>query len=162
VYVNRVRLPSADVIAAERRYQTTIEDGRYWYDAACGAWGVEGGPAAGILAPGLDLPGPMPEDISGGGTDIYINGREIHPLDEAALLQAFGYTVPGRYWLDAQGDLGLEGGPAVTNLAAVAAGAGGSLTHGYDGTYGPRGTLGGGMYSGRTATGESVFWYPGM
>jgi len=36
-----------------------------------------------------------------------------------------------------------------------------SVTHGY-GTSGARGTVGGGMYSGRTATGKSVFWYPGM
>jgi len=85
VYINRVKLDSAVVQAAEAQYQTTIQDGRYWYDAACGAWGVEDGPTAGFLIAGLDLPGPLPQDISGGG-----------------------------------------------------------------------------MYSGRTATGKSVFWYPGM
>ncbi len=125
---------------------------------------MEGGPTAGFLFAGLDLPGPMPADVSGGGTDIFINGRELHPLDKEALAKIFGQTIPGRYWLDALGNLGPEGGAALVNLAAAmqAARQQDSVTHGYGSTYGARGTLGGGMYSGRTATGKSVFWYPGM
>ena len=121
---------------------------------------------------GLDLPGPMPPDISGGGTGIFINGREIHPMDQLGLQQLFGITYRGRYWLDARGNLGMEGGTAIVNIvAAIQAAqrrhAGGSITHGYGSGYGGRGTLardgaGGHMYSGRTATGKSVFWYPGM
>jgi hypothetical protein len=162
VYINRVKLDSAFVLAAEAQYQTTIQDGHYWYDAACGAWGVEDGPTAGFLIAGLDLPGPMPADISGGGTGIFVNGREVHVLDQQALRQVFGQTIPGRYWLDAHGNLGPEGGPAFANLALAMQRARESVTHGYDGTYGARGTLAGGMYSGRTASGKSVFWYPGM
>ncbi len=162
VYINRVQLDSAFVLAVESEYQTSIEDGRYWYDAACGAWGVEGGPTAGFLAAGLELPGPMPADISGGGTGIFINGREVHVLDNQALQQIFGQTIPGRYWLDAFGNLGPEGGPAIINLAAAIQNSRESITHGYDNPSGARGTLAGGMYSGRTATGKSVFWYPGM
>ena len=162
VYVNRVKLDSAFVQAAEARYQTTIQDGRYWCDAACGAWGVEGGPPAGFLIAGLDLPGPMPQDISGGGTGIFINGREIHVLDREALQKIFGQTIPGRYWLDALGNLGPEGGPAIANLALAIEKARESVTHGYGNAGGARGTVGGGMYSGRTATGKSASWYPGM
>jgi len=162
VYINRVKLDSAFVLAAETQYQTTLQDGRYWYDAACGAWGVEGGPTAGFLIAGLGLPGPMPEDISGGGTGIFINGREIHVLDREALQKIFGQTIPGRYWLDAQGNLGPVGGPAIANLAMAIQKARESVTHGYGNAGGARGTVGGGMYSGRTATGKSVFWYPGM
>jgi hypothetical protein len=162
VYINRVKLDSALVVAAENQYQTRIQDGRYWYDAACGAWGVEGGPTAGFLMAGLDLPGPMPADISGGGTGIFINGREVHVLDQQALAKIFGQTIPGRYWLDAFGKLGPEGGPAIANLAVAMQKARESVTHGYDSAGGARGTVGGGMYSGRTATGKSVFWYPGM
>jgi hypothetical protein len=169
VYINRVKLDVAFVEMMEARYQTPIQDGRYWYDAVCGAWGVEGGPTAGIIMAGLNLPGPMPADISGGGTGIFINGREVHVLDKKGLEQIFGTTIPGRYWLDADGNLGPEGGPAIINLAAaiqaaIAAqpGGEGSTTHGYDQTSGARGTVAGGMYSGRTATGKSVFWYPGM
>ena len=166
VYINRMKLDDATLQALETKYMIPIQNGRYWYDATCGAWGVEGGPTAGFIYSGLNLPGPMPEDISQGGTGIFINGREIHPLDQMALKQIFGTTIPGRYWLDANGNLGPEGGIAISNLAAAIAnsrgGESGSVTHGYGKAYGSRGTVGGGMYSGRTATGKSVLWYPGM
>lgn len=166
VFINRTRLDDAVLQAMETQYGIPIQDGRYWYDSACGGWGLEGGPTAGFIAAGLQLPGPMPADISGSGTDIFINGREIHQLDQAALQNIFGYTMPGRYWLDAQGYLGQEGGPALTNLAMAMQAAqqtqSGSVTHGYDTAGGARGTVAGGMYSGRTATGKSVLWYPGM
>jgi len=175
IFFNRVKLPAQQVQAMESDYQTQIQDGRYWYDNHSGAWGVEGGPTAGFIQAGLGLPGPMPADISGGGTGIFINGREIHPLDQQGLQQLFGITYQGRYWLDAQGNLGQEGGPAITNIVAAIQNAqqnqqgtsaggnsGSSVTHGYDSNYGARGTSSGGIYSGRTASGKSVFWYPGM
>jgi hypothetical protein len=166
VYINRVKVDNATLQALETQHKIPIQNGRYWYDATCGAWGVEGGPTAGFIYPGLNLPRPMPVDISQGGTGIFINGREIHALDQRALQQIFGTTIPGRYWLDARGNLGPEGGGAIANLAAaIAAGKGGqsgSVTHGYGKAYGSRGTIAGGMYSGRTATGKSVLWYPGM
>ena len=167
VYVNRVRLDAATLQAIESRGQVPIADGRYWYDVNTGAWGVEGGPTAGLINPGMPLPTSMPSDISGGGTGIYINGREIHPLDQQALYQLFGVTYQGNFWMDSQGYIGYVGGPAIANIlqasqAARSSGGDGSVTHGYDSTYGARGTAGGGMYSGRTATGKSVFWYPGM
>lgn len=169
IVVNRVPLSGAEVQAIRERYGVPIQEGRYWYDAACGAWGIEGGPTAGFIMAGMRLPGPMPVDASQGGTNIFINGREIHPLDQAALQQIFGYTVHGRYWLDARGNLGPEGGEAITNLAAAiqasqqsGGGGGESTTHGYPSAGGARGTVAGGMYSGRTATGKSVLWFPGM
>jgi hypothetical protein len=166
VSVNRVKIDEATLSALETQYGIPIQEGRYWYDAICGAWGVEGGPTAGFIYPGLNLPAPMPANISKGGTGIFINGREIHPQDQVALQQIFGTTIPGRYWLDARGNLGPEGGGAIANLAAAIAasrgGQSGSVTHGYGKGYGSRGTVGGGMYSGRTATGKSVLWYPGM
>ena len=165
IYINRVRLSAAVVAAMESQYRIPIQDGRYWYDVTCGAWGQEDGPTAGFILAGLDLPGPMPRDISQGGTDIFINGREIHPLDQQALQRIFGQTIPGNYWLDAQGNLGPVGGGPIANLAAAiqqSAARSGSVTHGYAQGGGARGTAAGGMYSGRTATGKSVFWYPGM
>lgn len=165
VYINRVKLPSDRVQQMERQYQTLIMDGRYWYDAMCGAWGVEGGPTLGFILAGLDLPGPMPADVSGGGTGIFINGREIHVQDQMALQQIFGVTYPGRYWLDAQGNLGIEGGMAIANLAvAMQAAAGrqyGSAT-GAGGTVASDGQ-GGFMFSGKTLDGsKSAFWYSGQ
>jgi len=167
ITVNRVPLSAEQIQALEYYYQLHIESGHYWYDLLCGAWGIEEGPTAGFIAAGLNLPGPMPADISGGGTGIFINGREIHPLDQRGLQQLFGITYRGRYWLDAMGNLGMEGGPAIVNIVAAIQQAqmqqsGGSVTHGYGSGGGARGTVGGGMYSGTTASGKSVFWYPGM
>ena len=165
VFINRVKLPSERVQQTERQYGTLIMDGRYWYDAKCGAWGVEGGPTLGFIFPGLDLPGPMPSDISGGGTGIFINGREIHVQDQMALQQIFGVTYPGRYWLDAQGNLGIEGGMAIVNLAAAMQAAAGRQ---YGSATGAGGTVasdgqGGFMFSGSTLDGsKSAFWYSGQ
>jgi len=164
VRINRETLSTARVQELEAKYGTRIPDGRYWYDASCGGWGVEDGPTAGFILPGLDLPGPMPPDISGGGTGIFINGREIHVQDQKALQQIFGMTIPGRYWLDAQGNLGPEGGMAIANLRLAAQAAAGKqygTTTGMGGTVGMDGE-GGAMFSGRTATGKSVFWYSGQ
>ncbi|WP_019614235.1 hypothetical protein [Psychromonas ossibalaenae] len=167
VYINRKKLSPDKRNALESAYQTRIQSGRYWYDNICGAWGVEGGPTTGFILAGLDLPGPMPADISQGGTGIFINGREIHPMDQRGLQQLFGVTYKGYYWLDAQGNLGPIGGYAIVNIvnaiqAAQQQQPSGSVTHGYGSSYGSRGTLSsGGMYSGRTASGKSVFWYPG-
>lgn len=167
VYVNRVQLDLDSLQELEAQNDLPIADGRYWYDIDTGAWGVEGGPTAGLIYPDLPLPTPMPADISGGGTGIFINGREIHPLDQQALYQLFGVTYQGDFWMDSQGNLGSVGGPAIANIlqasqAAQSAEGGGSVTHGYDSAYGARGTVADGMYSGRSATGKSVFWYPGM
>jgi hypothetical protein len=35
-------------------------------------------------------------------------------------MSARGVVYPGRYWVDAQGNAGPEGGPALVNLVAVA------------------------------------------
>ena len=172
VYFNRVQLTDQQLQSLEGMYQTKVQDGRYWYDQTCGAWGVEGGPTTGFFAAGMNLPGPMPANISGGGTGVFLNGREVHPLDKKGLEQLFGSAPQGRYWLDAQGNMGPEGGMAVTNLAMAIAQAqsrqgGNSVTHGYGSGTGARGTLGsdgegGSIYSGTDASGKSVFWFPGM
>jgi len=96
-------------------------DGDYWYDAKSGAAGKWGGPTSAILPAGLSLGGPLPANASGGGTRVFINGREIHPLDLRYLQQLLGRPVlSGRYWVDAQGNAGVEGGPAIVNLYAAA------------------------------------------
>ncbi len=121
VVVNRVRLPDEQLGQLERRYRVRLADGRYWYDRRTGAWGLWGGPALGVAVAGLDLGGPLPPDASGGGTGVYINGRELHPLDVALLRQITPVVLPGRYWVDASGTGGLEGRPAYFNLYAMAA-----------------------------------------
>jgi len=92
----------------------------YWYDKRSGAFGFWGGPAGAILPAGLDLGPAMPSNCSGGGTGVFVNGRELHPLDVLAL-QQITVVLPGRYWLNSQGIGGLEGGPPSFNLLALAA-----------------------------------------
>ena len=97
------------------------------------------------MVTGLELPGPMPADISGTGTGIFINGREIHSADQMALYRLLGVTYQGRYLLDAQGNLTTEQGQFLVNLAAAAQSAGGQkggLTSGAGGTVGVDGSGG--------------------
>ena len=166
VYVNRKKMPEKQLQKLENQFGAPIQSGRYWYDAKSGLWGVEGGPTAGLIPAGLALPGPIPADISGGATKIFFNDRELHAADRQGLLRLFGVANPGRYWLDAQGYLGLIGGPALVNLfSAVQAAQSqqGTISHGYKyGGTGSRGVLSGGMYSGFTSSGKSLTWYPGM
>ena len=120
VYINRTRLSSATLAQLEPAGAPRIPDGRYWYDAHSGAWGLEGSHTRGFVQAGLRLGGPLPADISGGGTGVFINGRELPPIDLAALQRLTGPVAPARYWLDAEGNAGLEGGPALANLRLLA------------------------------------------
>jgi hypothetical protein len=81
---------------------------------------LEGGPCIGFLPAGLDLGGALRADASGRGTGVFVNGRELHPVDVAAL-QRVTPVVPGRYWLNERGDCGYEGNPIpVVNLVRLA------------------------------------------
>jgi hypothetical protein len=97
-----------------------VPAGRYWYDAASGGAGIWGGPAAAYLGPGLRLGGRLPAAASGGGdgrlTGVFVNGRELHPIDVAGLSQVLGNVQAGRWWWDAAGNIGREGGPMVFNF----------------------------------------------
>jgi hypothetical protein len=110
----------------ERPYSLRIPNGEYWYDNRSGAAGFWGGPAVAILGPGLELGGPMPANCSGGGTGrftgTFINGRELHPIDVAFLssISPTGQVLPGRFWVNANGDFGYEGGPLIYNLYRLA------------------------------------------
>lgn len=122
--VNGVALDARTVGQLQAVYGA-IAPGRYWYDPVSGLWGRERGPTAGQIAPNLRLGGPLRRDASGGGTGVFVNGRELHPADVAQLQPLFGVINPGRYWLNAQGIGGYDGGPAQFNLPAAAAQRGG-------------------------------------
>ncbi len=121
VIVNGAPVDDSTRQTLENAYRTRILPGRYWYDGVSGAWGIEGGPAAGQIVPGLKLGGPLRSDASGGGTGVFVNGRELHPLDVAKLRQCVP-VIPGRYWVLASGVGGIEGGPPQFNLAALCRG----------------------------------------
>ena len=124
VFINRIELDAETLTALDQLAQAAIPDGRYWYDANCGAWGMEGGPTVSFMQAGLPLPGPMPPDISGGETGIFFNGRELHRQEQAYLMMTYGAAIPGRYLLNALGMLGTETGIPVGNLFASPAGTG--------------------------------------
>ncbi len=121
VTINGQQIGDKELTQKERTYRIRIPDADYWYDKVLGAWGVRGGPTVGFITPGLELGGSLPADASGGGTGVFVNGRELHPFDMAALQQITGPILPGRYFINAQGLAGFEGGPPLWNLAALAA-----------------------------------------
>ena len=136
VEINGQPLNAAGQAALRQQEARTgpVPPGRYWYDPATGAAGTWGGPMSALLPPGLPLGGPLPAEASGGGhgrlTGVFINGRELHPLDVAGLSR-YGPVQPGRYRWDAQGQVFTESGAYLFNfnavLAAQARGGGGSL-----------------------------------
>lgn len=118
ITVNRVEL-GPDIAQALAEVGIRVAPGDYWYDPFSGLFGLMGGPGVGFTMPGLQLGGELPSDASGGGTYVFVNGRELHPLDVAALM-ALGPIYPGRYWLRYDGYYGWEGGPALGNLIMLA------------------------------------------
>jgi hypothetical protein len=118
VVINRVRLNDEELRTLEAVTGVAVRDGNYWYDAICGAWGLEGGPCAGFVRAGLRIGGPLRPDASRGATGVFVNGRELHVMDVVAL-QRYGPVYRGRYWVDAQGNFGLERGPALGNLGGA-------------------------------------------
>lgn len=112
VVVNGKALDADALARLDGVARAQVPDGDYWYDARCGACGARGGPTAAFLPANLALGAPLPSDASGGGsgavTGVFVNGREIHVADYLALSR-LGQILPGRYWLDANGNWGVEG-----------------------------------------------------
>ncbi len=119
VNVNGAKISIALLADLERRYQLRFYDGDYWYDPASGACGVLGGPVMAFIIPGLTLGGALAADASAGNTGVFINGRELPQFDLIMLTRLIGFIVPGRYYLDANGNAGFEGGPPLANLIAA-------------------------------------------
>jgi hypothetical protein len=71
-------------------------------------WGVEGGPVAGFAAAGQAGYGELARNASGGNSGVFFNGRELR-AEEVRWLQTLGPVWPGRYGLDAWGNVSLEG-----------------------------------------------------
>jgi hypothetical protein len=110
--VNDEPVDTAIIQQLEKTYGVKCIPGNYWYDKLTGAFGIKGGPCTGIGIAGLNIGGTLKANASGGGSNIFINGRELHQLDVAGL-QTFMQPLPGRYWMDAYGNFGYEGVNAV-------------------------------------------------
>lgn len=120
VSINHVALDGRTLAALEMQLGSPVAAGDYWYDAFSGLFGLMGGPGQGFTVPGLELGGALPADASHGDTNVFVNGRELHQMDVAALMAVVGAVYPGRYWLRYDGYYGVEGGPALGNLMAIA------------------------------------------
>jgi hypothetical protein len=148
VTINGSQIPPATLMQLAQA-GLPLPSGHYWYDRTCGAFGRWGAPTALFIPAGMNLGGQLPENASNGTTTVWINGRRLTVQEVqyiSALIQS--PVQPGRYWLDANGNTGFEGGPAIANLVAIArqrgsAGAGGggggggsnTIHKGWGGTY---------------------------
>lgn len=108
--INDVVVPAQTVAQLEAAYHVKFVPGSYWYDRMTGAFGLKGGPCSGIGVAGLNIGGPLKANASGGGSNVFINGRDLHPQDVLAF-QTFMQVIPGRYWMDAYGNFGYENVP---------------------------------------------------
>jgi len=149
----------------EAAYRFRLPDGHYWYDPASGASGIWSGPTAGFLPAGLSLGGKLPANASGGGTGVFVNGRELHPMDVWALSQ-LGPVLRGRWFVDRYGNVGAEGGPVLFNLIAAAqaarsrgSGNGGAWSHRFSDGAGGNNYVGGDSSFGYVMTKNGTFYY---
>jgi hypothetical protein len=91
----------------ERARNLRLPDGAYWYDKESGLAGAWNQPAQLVLVPYMDLGGPMRSNCSGGGTGVFVNGRELHP-SELSMLSGVALAPNLRYSLDPRGNLTPE------------------------------------------------------
>ncbi len=141
VHVNGRPLGEAELNTLRQVQGAVPPPGRYWYDPVCGAWGLEGGPQRSIAAAGMRLGGPLAANASNGTTGVFINGRQLHLQDVAILRSLVGVVLPGRWWVDARGNFGMEGGPMIGNLFAIVQSRMAGASGGSSGSSGRYGTL---------------------
>lgn len=97
IIVNTVPLTAETVQTLQRIYPVSIQPGRYWYDAVSGAYGLEGGPIAGQMLPGLRLGGSLGADASRGTSGVFINGRQLTLGEKSYIEQACRTPRTTRY-----------------------------------------------------------------
>jgi hypothetical protein len=109
VVVNGQPLTREQLEEFRARYGSYPGAGSWWYDSRSGLFGQQGGAAISFMHPGHAF-GALDPNCSAGNTNVFINGRHL-PLDEVyTWAQLIGNAiVPGRYWFDAQGNVGYEG-----------------------------------------------------
>ena len=111
VIFNDITLSADQLAEFEKTYGQQPKPGQYWYDKMSGLYGIAGQPALGYMYPGHEL-GMLAKKASNGNTKVLINGRELSLIEYNTLCQILGTIVfPGSYWLDAQGNAGMQGNP---------------------------------------------------
>jgi hypothetical protein len=146
IIINNIPLSPEEINQFEKFYGQRLRSGQYWYDKLSGMFGILGQPALGYLKPGHEY-GTLQRNASNGNTKVLINNRELTQMEYMMLCQLVGTIVlPGSYWLDAQGNAGIQGNPyPMVNLVMAAQ------------QHAQRGTSGGdNFWSSRYAAGNST------
>ena len=121
VIVNGEPLSKDIIHGLEQYYRVKVQPGRYWYDPVCGSWGIEGEGMKGVILPNLKIGGPLSPDASKGTSGVFFNGRQLTITEQRDLSRLVGQPVlPGKYWVDAFGNAGYAGQPAIVNLYSLA------------------------------------------
>ena len=111
VIVNGIPLSAEQITAMEQAYGVKPLPGNYWYDRLSGLYGVVGYPSFGFMIAGDDF-GELKANASNGDSPVFVNGRQLPQSEWLVWSYLLGYMIqPGRYWLDANGNAGLEGNP---------------------------------------------------
>jgi len=111
IYINEEKLTDVEISTLDSNFRgKPLSSGSYWYDKLSGAWGIEGGAQIGRISAGLSIGGALKPTASNGDTQIFINGRELPAEDVKVLSFCLGTPcLPARWWIDPNGDCGLEG-----------------------------------------------------
>ena len=128
IHVNGRELSDHEVGQLQATYGVPPTPGSYWYDGRSGLYGISGQAGMGFMMPGHDL-GDLDAGCSGGSTGVFVNGRQLPNLEWMLWSQILGGAIhPGRYWLDGNGNAGMEGNPTplvnFVQAAAASSGAG--------------------------------------
>lgn len=118
VIINAQELATEQIEEIYQIYGIRPKAGSYWYDTRSGAYGIKGGPVIGVMYPGHQF-GHLSPSASHGTSGVFINNRQLQSNEAIQLANLFGYykPVPGRYWMNSNGDIGVEGyGYAIGNI----------------------------------------------
>jgi hypothetical protein len=147
ITVNRTGLTAADIQVLEQTLRNLDPTGvgigwlpaEFWYDSVSGATGYMGRGTNTFAPAGLTLP-PMVADVSGGATNVLVNGRELVQTELDFLQSLVGPIAPGTYYLHNDGWAGSilpdgsEGDP-LANLIQIAQALGNPQRPGIFSTY---------------------------
>ena len=149
ITVNRTGLTAADIDALEETLRNLDPDpahegigwlpSEFWYDSVSGAIGYMGQGTNTFAPAGLQLPA-MVADVSGGITNVFVNGREIVQTELNFLQGLVGTIPPDTYYLHNDGTAGLirngiEQPPIPGNLIQIAQAQGNPQRPGIFSTY---------------------------
>ena len=115
IYINNKKLTASDIELLKNKYKSAPPEGRYWYDKNSGLWGASGREATGFINAGHEF-GEISSVASNGNTGVFLNARELPAIELQFFQRVFGQISSGRYWMDKDGYVGLEGGQATANF----------------------------------------------